>query len=122
MATLDELVGLPGAMAAFSFLSGGKLLDHRINNQELFSTASLELLAQMCAANLAIAGMQASGWERRGEMEGFLPLHQFGLLGLEWSVVVSAPTRDAPPDKPLLGAVIHNDKGDFQALSDALAP
>jgi len=121
MATLDELVKLPGTMAAFSFLSGGKLLDQRINNQELFSTASLELLAQMCAANLGIAAMQAGGWERRGEMTSFLPLRQFSLLGLEWTVVVSAPGRDTPADEPLLGAVIHNDKGDFQALSTALA-
>lgn len=121
MATLDDLATLPGTMAVFSFLSGGTLLEQRINNNELFSAEALALLARMCAANLAMAQMQASGWQRRGEMESFIPLRQFSLLGLEWTVVVSAPRQDQAADEPLLGAVIHRDKGDFQAVTAALA-
>ena len=89
MATLDELMGLPGAMAAFEFRGSGELVDQRIAYPDRITETTLDLLAHMCVANMSIATMQTRCWEKMTAMKGFYPIQEFTLVGFDWSVVVS---------------------------------
>ncbi|MCB1777701.1 MAG: DUF2173 family protein, partial [Candidatus Competibacteraceae bacterium] len=99
MATLDELMELPGAMAAFEFRGSGELLEQRIAYPERINESTLDLLAHMCAANMSIATMQARGWEKVTHMKGFYPIQEFTLVGFDWSVVVSGLNRERFKDR-----------------------
>lgn len=123
MATLDELIKLPGAMAAFEFRGSGELLGQRIAYPERIDESTLDLLAHMCAANMSIATMQARGWEKVTHMKGFYPIQEFTLVGFDWSVVVSGLNRERLKDKdrgkaslpPFTGVVLANEKADYEA-------
>lgn len=121
MATLDELMQLPGAMAAFEFRGSGELLDHRIAYPERINPATLDLVAHMCSANMSIATMQARGWEQVTAMKGFYPIQEFTLIGFDWSVVVSGLGRERHKQEgkfslpPFLGVVMSNENADYEA-------
>ncbi len=121
MATLDQLMRLPGAMAAFEFRGSGELLDQRIAYPERINETTLDLLAHMCAANLSIATMQARGWEKVTSMKGFYPIQEFTLVGFDWSVVVSGFHREQFKGEgktslpPFMGVVLGNEKADYEA-------
>ncbi|MFO1421838.1 MAG: DUF2173 family protein [Candidatus Competibacteraceae bacterium] len=121
MATLDDLMRLPGAMAAFEFRGSGELLEQRIAYPDRISESTLDLLAHMCAANMSIATMQARGWEKVTNMKGFYPIQEFTLIGFDWSVVVSGLDRERYKHEgktslpPFTGVVIANDKADYEA-------
>jgi roadblock/LC7 domain-containing protein len=121
MATLDELMRLPGAMAAFEFRGSGELLEQRNAYPERINESTLDLLAHMCAANMSIATMQARGWEKVTHMKGFYPVQEFTLVGFDWSVVVSGLDRERFKDRgkaslpPFLGVVLANEKADYEA-------
>ena len=122
MVTLDALLGLPGAMAAFEFRGSGELLDHRIAYPDRINPTLLDLLAHMCAANLSIATMQARGWEQLTAMRGFYPVQAFTLIGFDWSVVVSGLNRERHKQSgqvsslpPFLGVVMANERADYEA-------
>lgn len=123
MATLDELMKLPGAMAAFEFRGSGELLEQRIAYPERINESTLDLLAHMCAANMCIATMQARGWEKVTHMKGFYPIQECTLIGFDWSVVVSGLDRERLKDKdrgkaslpPFTGVVLANEKADYEA-------
>jgi roadblock/LC7 domain-containing protein len=122
MATLDELMKLPGAMAAFEFRGSGELLEQRIAYPERINESTIDLLAHMCAANMSIATMQARGWEKVTHMKGFYPIQEFTLLGFDWSVVVSGLNRERLKDRagktslpPFTGVVLANEKADYEA-------
>ncbi|HRY14627.1 MAG TPA: DUF2173 family protein [Candidatus Competibacteraceae bacterium] len=121
MATLDELMELPGAMAAFEFRGSGELLEQRIAYPERINESTLDLLAHMCAANMSIATMQARGWEKVTHMKGFYPIQEFTLVGFDWSVVVSGLDRERFKDRgkaslpPFTGVVLANEKADYEA-------
>ena len=70
----------------------------------------LDLLARSCVANLAIAGMEARGWEALTGQSGFQPIKGFSVVGLEWSVVVNGNC----------GVVVRNRDADYEATFDAL--
>lgn len=114
MATLNQLMALPGAVAAFAFQGDGTLGEHQIAATRLIDPATLALMARMCAANLQIATLQASGWDQQPgtELKGFLPVQDFTLIGLEWSVVVDNAHHTA--------VVLTNDKSDYEAAFAAL--
>ena len=121
MATLDELMRLPGAMAAFEFRGSGELLEHRIAYPDRLSPTTLDLLAHMCAANMSIAAMQMRGWEQVTAMTGFYPVQEFTLIGFDWSVVVSGLHREQYKQAgkfslpPFMGVVLANEKADYEA-------
>lgn len=128
MATLDQLLTLTGALAAFEFRGSGELLDYRIAPAagELLTQPMLDLLAHMCAANMSIATMQARGWETMTEMTGFYPIRQFTLIGFDWSVVVSGLERETKKSAgeallpPFMGVVVSNEGADYEAAFAAL--
>lgn len=121
MATLDELMGLPGAMAAFEFRGSGELVDQRIAYPDRITETTLDLLAHMCVANMSIATMQTRGWEKMTAMKGFYPIQEFTLVGFDWSVVVSGFHREQLKSQgksslpPFIGVVLSNEKADYEA-------
>lgn len=126
MATLEKLMGLPGAIAAFEFRGSGEVMAQKIKDPNVLTTATLDLLAHMCAANVSIATMQARGWESVTGMKGFYPVQEFTLIGYEWSVIVSGLQREAPKAEgkdylpPFLGVVVANESADYEAAFAAL--
>jgi len=111
MADLNQLMGLKGAVAAFTMNDRGELTDHVIAEDSGLNATALDLLAHMCVANIAIATMQARGWEASSDARGFYPINGFTLVGFDWSAVTDGR----------LGVVVKNDGADYQAAYDLLA-
>lgn len=127
MVIFEQLLNLPGAMAAFAFRGSGELLEYKITDPDgPLDSNTLDLLGHMCAANISIATMQARGWETMTDIKGFYPVRQFTLVGFDWSVVVSGLQREAPRNAgedllpPLVGVVIANESADYEAAFRAL--
>lgn len=110
MSSLENLMNLNGAAAAFEFSDTGELTDHRIADGSSLTPDTLDLLAHMFIANIAIATMQARGWEKATGQGGFYPVQGFTLIGLEWSAVGNGHR----------GVVLRNDAADFEAAHAAL--
>ncbi|WP_290681298.1 DUF2173 family protein [Halothiobacillus sp. 15-55-196] len=112
MATTNELTQVPGAVAGFTFSPSGQLLDSDIKpgNHEL-DESTLEMLAHICVANLAISNMQAAGWEKSSELKGFNPVEGFTFVCLDVSVV-------ARGNKAI---VLINQHADYDKAFEALA-
>lgn len=89
MADLKDLMALPGAVAAFEMNDRGELLEHKIAASSDLDARTLDLLGHMCVANMAIATMQARGWEAMSETRGFYPVEGFTLVGMDWSAVTN---------------------------------
>lgn len=83
MATLDDLMSLPGVYGAIEFSSTGELGQMRGEVNRDFA----ELVAQMCAANMAIYRMQATGWTKLTGQTGFMPERGFAFLALDQVVM-----------------------------------
>lgn len=79
MPTLDQLMDLPGAYGAIEFSCTGELGEMRGELEQDFA----EIVAQMCAANMAIYRMQATGWAKHTGQQGFLPERGFAFLSLD---------------------------------------
>ena len=79
MPTLDQLIHLPGAYGAIEFSCTGELGAMRGELEPDFA----KIIAQMCAANMAIYRMQATGWAKFTGQQGFLPERGFALLSLD---------------------------------------
>ncbi|MHB1353858.1 MAG: DUF2173 family protein [Thiobacillus sp.] len=107
---LQKLMDLPGALAAFTYSDRGDLLAHELREGTEITPQMLDLLSRSCVANLAIAGMEARGWEAVTGQRGFQPLKGFSVVGLEWSVVVNGNS----------GVVIRNRDVDYEAAFAAL--
>jgi len=107
---LDKMMDLPGAMAAFTFTDRGDLQTHVLREGTELTPQVLDLLAHSCVANLAIANMEARGWESVTGQGGFQPLKGFSVVGLEWSVVVNGNC----------GVVVRNRDADYEAAFNAL--
>lgn len=110
MADLNQLMGLNGAVAAFTMNDRGELTEHVIAEGNDLNPTALDLLAHMCVANIAIATMQARGWEASSESKGFYPINGFTLVGFDWSAVTNGR----------VGVVIRNDGADYQKAYDLL--
>ncbi len=107
---LAVLLDQPGTLAAFHFSDSGELATHVVREGAGITPLMLELLACSCVANLAIAGMEARGWEALTGQAGFQPLTGLSVIGLEWSVVVG---RNA-------AVVVRNRDADYEAAFAAL--
>jgi roadblock/LC7 domain-containing protein len=107
---LQKLMELPGALAAFSYTDRGDLEAHLVREGTDITPQMLDLLSRSCVANLAIARMEASGWEALTGQNGFQPLQGFSVVGLEWSVVVNGNT----------GVVVRNRDANYEAAFNAL--
>ncbi|HEY9145771.1 MAG TPA: DUF2173 family protein [Thiobacillus sp.] len=83
MATLDELMSLPGAYGAIEFSDTGELGQMRGDMNRDFA----ELIAQMCATNMAIYRLQATGWTKLTGQQGFLPERGFAIIALDQVVM-----------------------------------
>jgi roadblock/LC7 domain-containing protein len=110
MASLDELMSLPGALAAFEFSDKGELVASKVAEGSSLNDTVLDLLCHVCVANTAIATMQARGWENMTGSSGFYPVEGFSMIGLDWTTVTHGQ----------LGVVLKNDGADYQAAYDAL--
>lgn len=107
---LQKLMGLPGALAAFSYSDKGDLQSHVVSEGTELTSEMLDLLSRSCVANQAIASMEARGWEALTGQTGFQPLKGFSVVGLEWSVVVGGNC----------GVVVRNRDADYEATFNAL--
>lgn len=107
---LDKMMDLPGALAAFTYSDRGELLSHVLREGTELTPQVLDLLAHSCVANLAIASMEARGWEAVTGQTGFQPLKGFSVVGLEWSVVVNGNC----------GVVVRNRDIDYEASFKAV--
>jgi roadblock/LC7 domain-containing protein len=107
---LEKLMELPGALAAFTYSDKGDLQSHSIREGTEITPQVLDLLSRSCVANLAIAGMEARGWEALTGQAGFQPLQGFSVVGLEWSVVVNGNA----------GVIARNRDVDYEATFSAL--
>lgn len=107
---IEKMMDLPGAMAAFTFNDRGELQSHVLREGTELTAQVLDLLAHSCVANLAIAAMEARGWEAVTGQGGFQPLKGFSVVGLEWSVVVNGNC----------GVVVKNRDADYEASFNAL--
>jgi roadblock/LC7 domain-containing protein len=107
---LEKLIDLPGAMAAFTYTDKGELQSHLIREGNEVTPQVLGLLTRSCVANLAIAAMEASGWEAVTGQGGFQPLQGFSVVGMEWSVVVNGNC----------GVIARNRDVDYEATFNAL--
>ncbi|HQT31980.1 MAG TPA: DUF2173 family protein [Thiobacillus sp.] len=83
MPILDELMTLPGVYGAIEFACTGELGQMRGGLDRDFA----ELVAQMCAANMAIYRMQATGWTKLTGQKGFLPERGFSFVTLDHVVM-----------------------------------
>ncbi|HEY0663292.1 MAG TPA: DUF2173 family protein [Thiobacillaceae bacterium] len=83
MPTLDELMSLPGAYGAIEFSCTGELGQMRGDVNRDFA----ELVAQMCATNMAIYRMQATGWTKLTGQQGFLPERGFAFVATDQVVM-----------------------------------
>lgn len=111
MANLDNLMQLESAEAAFKFEPSGELAEHKIREGSDLTPDVLDLLAHLCVANIAIATMQARGWETMTGMKGFYPIKGFTLVGFNWTAIVNEE----------YGVVIPNDNVDYEAAYKVLA-
>ena len=107
---LDKMMDLPGALAAFTYTDKGDLQSHVLREGTELTPQILDLLARSCVANLAIAGLEARGWEAVTGQTGFQPLKGFSVVGLEWSVVVNGNC----------GVVMRNRDVDYEAAFKAV--
>lgn len=107
---IDQLMGLPGALAAFMYSDKGDLKDHRIREGTEITPQVLDLLAHSCVANMAVATLEARGWEALTGQKGFEPLQGFSMIGLEWSAVVNGNC----------GIVVKNRDVDYEATFNAI--
>lgn len=110
MSDLQQLLQLPGALAAFTISDRGELSEHVLADTDAIDVSALDMLGHVCVANTSIATMQARGWEKLTGMEGFYPVGAFTMIGIDWSVVICCNT----------GVVMENDKADYQAAYNAL--
>lgn len=111
MSDLNKLMAVAGAVGAFKFTSKGELTESKIADGSELNDQILDLLCHVCIANMAIATMQARGWENMTGMKGFYPIKGFTMVGFEWTVIVNEE----------YGVVVPNTVVDYEAAHAALA-
>ncbi len=110
MIDLETLMTLDGAIGAFKMTESGELVEHQVSPNSELNETILDLLCHVCVANMAIATMQARGWEKMTGMGGFYPVNGFSLVGFEWTSIVNGE----------YGVVLANEKVDFEAAYSIL--
>ncbi|MBI3562518.1 MAG: DUF2173 family protein [Gammaproteobacteria bacterium] len=110
MADLSALMQLDAVQGAFRFTPQGELLEHRISAGSKLNATVLDLLCHVGVANMAIATMQARGWEQLTGMQGFYPVRGFALVGFEWTALLTHE----------YGVVVPNAHVDYERIYSAL--
>ena len=110
MSDVNKIINVEGAVGAFKFNSKGELLESKIVEGSELNEQILDLLCHVCIANMAIATMQARGWENMTEMKGFYPIKGFTMVGFDWTVIVNEE----------FGLVLPNDQVDYEVAHAAL--
>lgn len=108
---LAKLMEVPGVMAAFTYTDKGDLTGQMIREGNELTPQVLDLLAHTCVANMAVATMEARGWEALTGQKGFEPLQGFSLVGLDWSAVVNGNC----------GVVVKNRDADYEVAFAAIS-
>ena len=107
---LQKMMDLPGALAAFTYSDKGDLQSHVLREGTELTPQVLDLLAHTCVANMAVATLEARGWEALTGQTGFEPLQGFSMVGLDWSAVVGGNH----------GVVVRNRDADYEEAFTAL--
>jgi len=108
--SLDRLMQVPGVLAAFQYSDKGDLVAHQLREGTELTPQVLDLLAHTCVANMAVATLEARGWEALTGQAGFEPVQGFSLVGLDWSAVVGSN----------FGVVVRNRDADYEEAFSAL--
>lgn len=108
--SIEKLMTVDNVLAAFKFSAKGELQDYQLADGSEFEQGTLDLLCHVCVANMAIASMQARGWESMTQMQGFYPVSGISLIGFDWTVISNNE----------YGVVVPNDKVDFDQTYQAL--
>ncbi len=113
MNDLEQLLDIPGVMAAFAFNERGELRQHCIapGPETELDPSILDMVGHMCVANAAIAAMQARGWEYLTGAQGFYPIEGVSLVCLKWSVV----------SRGHVGMILNNRLANYEMAFAALA-
>lgn len=107
MADLQKVMSIPGAYAAGEFSPTGELLNY-VGNIDL---KSAKMAAQMGAANMMMAKMQASGWTAYTGKDGFEPVRGFAVSGPENSALIVGN----------VGVFVRNQEADFDKAFEILS-
>lgn len=105
MANLDKLLQIKGVFAAGEFSDDGKLIAYKGDITE----EEAAMAAEMCAANNAMAKMQADGYTALSGKE-WTPLKGWALAGPKYSVCVMGN----------IGVFVKNDEVSFNEVFKAL--
>jgi len=108
MATLKELLSLPGAIAAGKFDSNGNLCAYAGD----ISEKAAEIAGLMAAANKAIANMQAKGFSTYTGKEGFYPVQGFAVAAGKYAACIAGN----------VGVFVELDKADFDKIFETIMP
>lgn len=108
--SLDRLMQVPGVLAAFQYSDKGDLIAQQMKEGTELTPQVLDLLAHTCVANMAVATLEARGWEALTGQGGFEPVRGFSLVGLDWSAVVGNN----------FGVVVRNRDADYEVAFAAL--
>ncbi len=110
MSSLDKLMNLEGADAAFEFSPTGELTDHRLaEGSKLKPSRWISWRIPLWPISLSPPCRRAAGKAVPGQ-GGFYPVQGFTLVGLEFSTVGNGER----------GVVLRNDSADFEAAYAAL--
>jgi len=104
---LQELLALPGAVAAGEFSDDGRLIAYAGD----ISEKKALMAAMMCAANKAMGNMQAMGWSMHTGKEGFFPVLGFAVAGGRYAVCVLGN----------VGVFLELEKADFDKTFEVLS-
>jgi roadblock/LC7 domain-containing protein len=107
MADLNKAMSIPGAFAAGEFSPTGELVNYVGN----ISLQAAKMAAQMCAANMLMGKMEASGWTAYTGKDGFEPAHGFAVSGPENSALIVGN----------VGVFVRNKDTDFDKAFATLA-
>ncbi|QKT04442.1 DUF2173 family protein [Ectothiorhodospiraceae bacterium 2226] len=107
---MDQLIALPGVVAAFAFSDRGELTEAKRRGECPLDDRKLDLLSHLCVANLAVATMQARGWGTLTQSADYYPVEAVTLIGDKWSAMAS----------PTHGVLLDTSQADFDAAYDAL--
>ncbi|MCS6944125.1 MAG: DUF2173 family protein [Sutterellaceae bacterium] len=99
MADLTKLMEIPGAYAAGEFSPTGEL----INYTGKIDLKSAKMAALMCAANMLMFKMQASGWTNYTGKDGFEPARGFAVAGPDNTALIVGN----------VGVFVRNAEADF---------
>ncbi len=106
MPTLEELMQLPGAIAAGEFDNNGQLCAYTGD----ISEQAAEIAALMATANLAMANMQAKGYSAYTGKDGFFPVQGFAVAAGKYAACIAGNR----------GVFVELDKADFDKIFQTL--